>query len=229
MRTFLEKAMQPRLIRFWILIGLVIVALLCFEEVVDDVFHDPLEGDFEAQHFDRDLAQIAQGQRTVQRTQVMTDLTALGSVSVISTLFLIFVSLLLSFRDFRGIAFISIVLAGGGLWPTFLKPLFNRQRPPDLEWLGHVSDLSFPSGHSFGSAAAYLGFAYYASLYAKTWTHECFFYLLGILLAATVGVSRIYLGVHFPTDVLAGLAGGVAWSLFAAAAYEYWFRSHARV
>lgn len=220
----IKKFIKHKRFRAWLMILGICFALICFEEVVDDVFHDPQEGDYEAQTFDRSISETAKAWRTPALNQVMTDLTALGSVSVIVTLFVIFMSLLISFRDLKGIAFVSFVLAGAGLWPTLLKLYFNRGRPADTEWLAQVNDLSFPSGHSFGAAAAYIGFAYYASLYAKNWRHEGFFYILGALLAAIVGLSRIYLGVHYPTDVLAGLSGGVAWGLFASAVYELFFR-----
>ncbi len=200
----------------------IVFGLMAFEEVADDVFQDPQVGDYESISFDRSISEFVGGWRNEERTRTAIDLTSLGSISVILTLYVIFSSILLSYRDYRGIAFISVVLAGAGAWPAVLKPFFARVRPEQSTWLVNVSQLSFPSGHSFGAAAVYLGFAYYASQYARSWRHEFFFYFLGCLLAVMVGISRIYLGVHYPTDVLAGFSGGVAWALLASLVYEIW-------
>lgn len=220
MKNYLSHLFRPELRRIWIMFAVFVLALIGFEEVYDDVFSDPLEGDLESQVFDQSISKWFAGLRTPILNQVMTDLTALGSISVILTLFIVFVVTLSMFKDFKGIGFISIVLLGAGLWPTALKLLFKRDRPMESEWLTQVVDFSFPSGHSFGASATYIGFAYYASLYAKTKTQEVSFFFLGASLALFVGISRIYLGVHFPTDVLAGLAGGVAWGLIASMVYE---------
>ncbi len=197
----------------------ILLSVFLFEEIVDDVFFDPLEGDNEVQIFDQSISQWVAKLRAPLLTKAMVDLTALGSISVIATIYLIFISVLLSFRDYKGAFFITIVLAGAGLWPALLKLYFLRERPEQSEWLVDVSDYSFPSGHSFGAAATYIGFAFYASQYARGWIQELFFYFLGILLGVLVGLSRIYLGVHYPTDVLAGFFGGMIWGLAASLTY----------
>lgn len=199
----------------------VIIALLGFEEVVDDVFHDPAEGDLEAQRFDESIGQWARAMRSGWLTQVMTDLTALGSVSVVGTLFVLLISVLAIYRDFRGMIFLAIAGAGAGIWPWLLKKYYGRARPLEIDQLVRVSDLSFPSGHAFGAAAVYIALAYYAGRYARRWSQEVFFYCLGAVLILIVGASRIYLGVHFPTDVLGGLSAGAAWGFSASAVYEF--------
>jgi undecaprenyl-diphosphatase len=217
----LSPLFAHRRFRFWLMIAGIVVALLGFEEVADDVFYDPLEGDFEAREFDRSVSVLVSRFRTPALTQVMTDLTALGSISVVLTLFLVLTSVLATYRDFRGLSYLSIVLIGAGLWPLLLKSYFGRERPPQMDRLVEVASLSFPSGHSFGASAVYMGLAYYATQYTRSWAHEIFFYCLGAVLICVVGVSRVYLGAHFPTDVIAGLCGGIAWGLICASTYEY--------
>lgn len=207
-------------IRFWILIVLSLISLLFFEEVYDDVFLDPLEGDQEVFHFDEKIMQFFSQYRTPRINQMMTDLTALGSVSVVVTLFVVLASVLITYKDYKGLTYISVVLAGGGIWPLVLKPLFNRTRPEIVDHLVQVTDLSFPSGHSFGAASVYVALAFYSGGYARGWRQEIFFYLLGALLIFVVGLSRIFLGVHYPTDVLAGIAGGLTWGFGISAVYE---------
>lgn len=212
--------MSKRL-RFWLMMAGVFIALAGFGEIVDDVFHDPLEGDVETQTFDREIGQAMRKFRSPLLNQAMTDVTALGSVSVLSILFLILISVLATFRDFRGIAYLCAVGVGAASWPPLLKSLFGRERPVDVERLVRVTDLSFPSGHAFASAAVYIALAYYGGQYARSWNQEVFFHLLGGFVILIIGFSRIYLGAHFPTDVLAGLCGGAAWGLLVSACYEW--------
>lgn len=208
-------------LRFWILLLGMIISALLFEEVVDDVFSDPVEGDFEAREFDLMISGLAQGQRSPLVNQTMIDLTALGSVSVVFTFFFILFSVLAIYRDWKGMIYLSLIAAGAGVIPQVLKVHFNRPRPDVNVHLVNVSDLSFPSGHSFGAAAIYLALAFYAGRYAKSWSQEVFFYFLGAIVIFLVGISRIFLGVHYPTDVLAGVSGGAAWAFGVSAVYVF--------
>lgn len=215
----LKKIWHKHPPRFWIMLAGVIISLLGFAEIVDDVFSDPQEGDLESVQFDHDVRKIASGLRSPMLTQAMTDLTALGSVSVVFAFVFVLVSVLFSYKDYRGIAYLMVISAGAGIFPSLLKVYFDRERPDSLDHLVNVSDLSFPSGHAFGATAIYFGLAFYSGLYARTWRQEVFFYILGGLLISLVCLSRIYLGVHFPTDVIAGFFGGAVWALSASAVY----------
>jgi membrane-associated phospholipid phosphatase len=105
------------------------------------------------------------------------------------------------FCNFTGVRYLN----------EFLKEYFSRERP-GAEHLVNVSGLSFPSGHSMNSTA-FLGFlAYLLWHYAKKSGRDVQLYLYGIiLLILLIGMSRIYLGVHYPSDVIGGFAAGGVW------------------
>ncbi|TYR76673.1 phosphatase PAP2 family protein [Rossellomorea vietnamensis] len=112
----------------------------------------------------------------------------------------------------------TIALGGGFNW--LLKAYFKRERP-DIEALVEQGGYSFPSGHSMGSFVLYgtLAFAVFR-LYDHTWSK-----ILGaaalMLLVLLIGLSRIYLGVHYPSDILGGFSAGGVWLLFSILVYTF--------
>jgi undecaprenyl-diphosphatase len=209
----------PGSLRLWLMLAVACMLAYSFVEIVDDVFIDPREGDMEAHEFDRAVSHYFEQFRSERLTQVAIDLTALGSVSVLTVFAILAYAAVILARDVNGFAHLSIALLGAGLWPVILKPLFGRERPGLIEPLVNVSDLSFPSGHAFGAAAAYATFAYLCARYTDSRGTELFAYGFAALLIVVIGLTRIYLGVHYATDVLAGLAAGGAWAFALAAVF----------
>jgi undecaprenyl-diphosphatase len=116
-------------------------------------------------------------------------------------------------RKAHAALFVALAVGGGMLLSTLLKMGFDRPRPDLVPHGAVVYSASFPSGHSMMAAVAYLTLG---ALLARVQPRRRLkLYLLGlaILLTVAVGVSRVYLGVHWPTDVLAGWALGAAWAL----------------
>lgn len=192
------------------------LALLGFEEVVDDVFRDVPAGDLEAQQLDAAASAWIVAMRSPALTQVMVDLSALGSVSVLTTVSVLILGVLhFAGNRARAIHFVIVGL-GAAFIPPVLKAFFSRERPNLADRLVQVGDLSFPSGHAFGAASIYLFVAIWAWSWKLPASARLATSLCATLLIAAVGVSRIYLGVHYTTDVMAGVAAGAAWALLMA-------------
>jgi undecaprenyl-diphosphatase len=141
------------------------------------------------------------------------EITNLGSVTVLCLVSLIAAGCLLILRRFRVTLMLTAGLLGGILLSFGLKALVARPRPDFVTHLAAVSSMSFPSGHSTMSAIVYPTLGVILAR-AATWPllkH----YAIGVALAlmVLVGASRVYLGVHYATDVLAGWCVGLSWAL----------------
>jgi undecaprenyl-diphosphatase len=145
--------------------------------------------------------------------ELARDVTGLGSAGVLTIVTLAAAGVLVLQRKRRLALYVVGAVAGGTLLGMLLKWGFDRPRP-DLVAHGQVVyTSSFPSGHSMMSAVAFLTLGV---LLASGQTNMALrAYLIGLagFLTAIVGVSRVYLGVHWPTDVLAGWTAGAAWAL----------------
>jgi undecaprenyl-diphosphatase len=141
------------------------------------------------------------------------DITALGSFSVLTLITIAVLGYLALMRRAGTAVFVLAAVAGGALISSLLKAGIGRPRPDLVSQLVDVSTLSFPSGHAMASAATYLTLG---TLLARVLpSRRLRVYVLTIAVAVTllVGVSRIYLGVHWPSDVLAGWCAGAAWAM----------------
>ncbi len=109
--------------------------------------------------------------------------------------------------------FIVVSTSGGALLNTGLKHVFERARPDLVPHEVIVANASFPSGHAFGAAMVYLTLAALLTFRMQPRAARVILLALAIGLSLAVGVSRVALGVHWPSDVLAGWAAGSAWAL----------------
>ncbi|MBB3771728.1 undecaprenyl-diphosphatase [Angulomicrobium tetraedrale] len=144
---------------------------------------------------------------------VVRDITALGSTTVLALVTLVVVGFLITDGKRSAALFVALATAGGGIMSYVLKIGFDRPRPDLVAHLVDVHTLSFPSGHAMGSAVTYLTLG---ALIVRTEARRRLkIYVLAVAIALTlvIGLSRIYLGVHWPTDVLAGWSAGSAWAL----------------
>ena len=139
------------------------------------------------------------------------DLTGLGSFAILSLVVTVVAGFLLLVRHYRAALFVTLAVISGTILSTASKAVFDRPRPPDA--VLRVFTSSFPSGHATVSAVTYLTLG--ALLANLSQDRRQGAYCLGVAIVITllVGVSRVYLGVHYPTDVLAGWSLGAAWAL----------------
>lgn len=144
--------------------------------------------------------------------EMFRDFTALGGVGVLSLLTLASVVYLWLLGLRRVALYVLLAILGGLLLSTALKTGFDRPRPDLVTHGSMIYTSSFPSGHSMLSAVVYLTGAALLAMVHKT--RKLRVYLIGcaVLTTLLVGVSRVYLGVHWPSDVLAGWAAGSAWA-----------------
>lgn len=145
--------------------------------------------------------------------EVARDFTALGGVAVLSLMTLAVVVFLWLREKYRALWLVLIATVGGQVLSTGLKHIYHRPRPNLVAHLSSVYTTSFPSGHSMLSAVVYLTLGSLLASLVKE--RRLKFYFIGVAMTLTglVGVSRVFMGVHYPTDVLAGWAAGLAWAL----------------
>ena len=146
--------------------------------------------------------------------EMARDVTSLGSFAVLGLVIFLGAGFFLVLRDRKSALFVMLSFLGGTVFNTLLKFGFARSRPDFFAPAARVFTASFPSDHAAISAVCYMILA--AVLGQKAGTRLLQNYLMGVamLLTILVGISRIYLGVHYPTDILAGWCVGSAWVIF---------------
>jgi undecaprenyl-diphosphatase len=144
--------------------------------------------------------------------EIGRDITGLGGVAVLSLVTSAVVGYLLIVRRYRTVLLV-LVAAGGALGlSSILKYAFARPRP-DVSHFSYVYTSSFPSGHSMLSAAVYLTLGSLLARVTPRLMLKLYFIAVALAVTLLVGVSRVYMGVHYPTDVLAGWCAGLVWAI----------------
>jgi len=141
------------------------------------------------------------------------DFTALGGVAVIVLLTVSVTAFFWLSSMHRAAIYVALASLGSLMISSALKQAFDRPRPDLVPHGAHVYTSSFPSGHSTMAAAAYLTLGLVASRFVSRRLLKVLFIAVAMFVTAAVGVSRVYLGVHWPSDVLAGWAVGASWAL----------------
>ena len=140
------------------------------------------------------------------------DITSLGSIIVIVMTTAVIAGYFLLTRK-PSVAWLMLLAVAGGIGlNNLLKLVFARRRPHEITSTVRVFTSSFPSGHATLSAIAYLTIGALLSRASSSAAVGLYFLTIAVFLSALIGFSRIYLGVHYPTDVLAGWCIGATWA-----------------
>lgn len=208
----IKRLLQQKTIWLWLVIG--ITTLLCgmFLKLTFETFFEGLSGDPELSKIDKAVILFIANFRYPAITMIAVDITSLGSTTVLSILAIFIFILALMKKDHISACHIIVGSLGAGALTELLKNLFERARPDIVPSLVDVHGFSYPSGHSLASAAIYFTLAIIAFRYFSEYKNRSILFLSSGLIVFLIGLSRIYLGVHYPSDVVAGIAIGTAWA-----------------
>ena len=143
--------------------------------------------------------------------EAVADISAFGSYPVVVSVVVAAIICLLVIRRWRMAAFLGATLASAAVISTAAKLIFSRARPDLVDHLDRTFTSSFPSAHAMISAVGYLAMAAVASQLAEDRRLGATVFGIAAVMTLLVGISRVYLGVHWPSDIVAGWCLGVAW------------------
>lgn len=189
--------------RFVLLFAGVLLPLAVFVSLAEDVH------EFEAFHFDAPLLWRLHGLHHPGLDRAVVLVTRLGYEWLLIPADVAIVILLLAWRRWREASFAALAFVGSALLNLGSKQLFQRDRPSLWESIAPESSYSFPSGHAMGT----MTLACVAVLLAWNTRWRWPVAVAAPLFALLVGVSRVYLGVHYPSDILAGWCAALVWGV----------------
>lgn len=212
--AFLRRALRVARTEFAALGALLVVALgvMTFIEIADDM----TEADGQA--FDQAVLGWMQPVPGQPRGpwwlhEAAGDVTSLGGISVLALFAVAAVGFLLIERKRLSALLLTLGLAGGVALSEGLKALFERERPPAAYQAVETLNASFPSGHALLSTVFYLSVAVMMTRAFPQKRLKAYVLGVGMTLAGLVGLTRVYLGAHWASDVMAGWCVGAAWAM----------------
>jgi undecaprenyl-diphosphatase len=145
--------------------------------------------------------------------EIGRDITALGGIAVMMLTTLAVAGFVAILRNYRAMWLVIVATVGGLVLSSVLKYFVDRPRPNFGSQLSNVYTTSFPSGHSMMAAVVYLTLGSLLASIVQRKRLKLYILLWALLVTALVGISRVYMGVHWPSDVLAGWTAGLVWAI----------------
>ena len=190
-----------------LVVGLLLAgaALAFFAWLADEVIHG------RTQQFDDRIRVLVHVHANPALTAVMRGISLIGEPWFLIVLGIPAVVWFVRKGWRRTVYLFAITVAGAEVLDQLLKLVFHRPRPATFFSLTEPMGYSFPSGHALVACAFFGGLAVFAAARTGSRARRCLYYMVSTLLIAAIGFSRIYLGVHYPSDVLGGYAAAVVW------------------
>ena len=196
-------------------VGVIVACVAAFGALADEV----MEGG--TQQMDDAVLLWMNRHASPALTGVALDVTALGAGTVVWLVMVVASVFLWVSRHRYSVLLLWVAILGSGLINTFMKLFFQRPRPHLFPWRVPYAGLSsFPSGHSMTSMVCYATLAYLIARLVDSRFLRRFTFGLAAVIVVLIGLSRMYLGVHYPSDVLAGFTMGLAWASLCALMIE---------
>jgi len=174
--------------------------------------------------FDEPIIDVIQGTQTSGLTSIMKTFTTIGSTTTVALLAVLTLAVLLWKKHKAQAVLFAAVLGGTGILNQVLKFIFKRERP-DFDRLIDIGGYSFPSGHTMMAFSLYTILAYIIWRNLRNVWARTGITILAIFMIVMIAVSRIYLGVHFPSDIVGGVLASSVWLCASIALYQRLQRS----
>lgn len=201
-----------------VVVGL--VAALWVTETFVDIAELVHSKSTKLQELDMHIHDWAIGERRAAATPFFVTMTIIGGPAGVAVILVAVAIVLAIRRRWRWLVYLAVTAGGGGLLNLLLKQYFERARPDVAEMLRRAGGYSFPSGHAMGSTVAFGALAYLAFRALPRWRWRAAAIAFAIALIVSIAASRVYLGVHWISDVGAGIFAGTAWVTATTVAYE---------
>ncbi|OCT14384.1 phosphoesterase PA-phosphatase [Paenibacillus pectinilyticus] len=205
-----------------IFLVLSVISVLCFLVVASLLKGQPIA------HFDSSVIASIQGMERPWLTSLMKAFTFIGSTPVVIVIAIGCLFLFFKFLHHRlELVLFLVLVAGTAILNFILKMIFQRERP-SLHRIIQETGYSFPSGHSMEAFALYAALAFLLWRHVPTKRGRTTVILISILMILMIGISRIYLGVHYPSDVVGAYFASGFWFTFSVWIFQWYMENRAK-